>query len=308
MREKHGGRRSVICIPKLKQPIDIQLATTVDRQLAYRIKRETLEKRNHMPRAQQNRIVSKHFYCIRISDILRAVEFDLAYGFLRLGLTLIATLDIGITQGSPLSPGLADLVLMVIEARNMTVFISEATRWRILVMRWVDDLFMAAVAFFKNSAPGIIRPSLRGAALVMADEKFDSIEKAYSTTGLVLKMENADMFAGITMVWKDSQLHTCQDFPQNALVARKFQNAFSSTPKSSKIGVVIGQYLGILDRASHQDFEETMARLSCHLLAAGYSFRIFESTFERVKGENPYLSTIFDSLLLTLKHHFYDTL
>ena len=218
------------------------------------------------------------------------------------------TLEIGITQGSPLSPGLADLVLMVIEARNMTVFTSEATRWRILVMRWVDDLFMAAVAFFKNSAPGIIRPSLRGAARVMADEKFDSIEKAYSTTGLVLKMENADIFAGITMVWKDSQLHTCQDFPQNALVARKFQNAFSFTPKSSKIGVVIGQYLGILDRASHQDFEETMARLSCHLLAAGYSFKIFESAFARIVGKNPYLSTIFDSLLLTLKHHFYGTL
>ena len=55
----------------------------MNRQLAFRIKREALEKRNHIPRAQQNRIVNKNFLCIRIADILRAVEFDLAYGFLR---------------------------------------------------------------------------------------------------------------------------------------------------------------------------------------------------------------------------------
>ena len=46
------------------------------------------------------------------------------------------------------------------------------------------------------------------------------------------------------------------------LIPRRFADAYSFSPQSSKIGVVIGQYLGILDRTSQLDFEETMAMLT----------------------------------------------
>ena len=86
----------------------------------FRTKRVAAERRNHTARAQNNRVVAKNFYCITIPDLERVINFDLKFGYIFLGSTLLRAILKGIIQGSPLSPGIADLVLMVLELKNAT--------------------------------------------------------------------------------------------------------------------------------------------------------------------------------------------
>ena len=66
------------------------------------------------------------------------------FGYSRFGATLLS-FDVGITQGSPLSPGLADMVLQAVENKNLRTFRYELKLWKLHVFRWVDDILMVLV-------------------------------------------------------------------------------------------------------------------------------------------------------------------
>ena len=59
---------------------------------------------------------------------------------------MIAQLQ-AVTQGSPLPPGVADMVLMVLEEVDAKASASESHRWISFASRWVDDVWMCIIGF-----------------------------------------------------------------------------------------------------------------------------------------------------------------
>ena len=65
------------------------------------------------------------------------------FGYVRYGCSLLIMLLVGLTQGSPLSPGVADIVMVVVDSNNEKVFILQSSIFLLLLMRWVDDVYWA---------------------------------------------------------------------------------------------------------------------------------------------------------------------
>ena len=55
------------------------------------------------------------WFCIHVEDIIELIDFDLKFGYLYFGGILFVNKMVGVTQGSPISLGIADMVLSVIE-------------------------------------------------------------------------------------------------------------------------------------------------------------------------------------------------
>ena len=115
---KFGGRRIVIAIPCQKLPNVMTGFKSEDNNLAFRVKNVFAENRNFTARAQSNRNVCSVFFCIHCEDIMEVVNYDLKFGYVFFGCILFVNRVLEITQGSPVSPGLADMKLSVIEEIN----------------------------------------------------------------------------------------------------------------------------------------------------------------------------------------------
>ena len=135
------------------------------------------------------------------------IQFDLFYGFYRFGKTLLKS-KVGLTQGSPLSPAIADLVLQCIETKNASSFMVESRIWASLVIRWVDDIYIAMVC--NNLFSAAINSRLRKRKTIeeVAIEFQDSIRKAYPCEGLGLKDEDSSFFAGFALRWNKNRFIT----------------------------------------------------------------------------------------------------
>ena len=118
-----------------------------DKHLAFRVKRLFAENRNITACGQSNRKVCASFFCIHIEDILELIEFDLKCGYIYFGCILFVNKVVGVTQGSPVSPGIADMVLSVIEEVNSSIVTFEAKRWLTFIIRWVDDMWFSMMCF-----------------------------------------------------------------------------------------------------------------------------------------------------------------
>ena len=66
---------------------------------------------------------------------------------------------IGVTQGSPLSLATAELVPQVTEEMSSSRFIAETKMWTMMVVRWVDDIYIALMC--KNVSSAKIDARLR---------------------------------------------------------------------------------------------------------------------------------------------------
>ena len=75
--------------------------------------------------------MKREVWSIHCEDIIDVVNYDLKHGYVFFGRILFVQREVGITQGSPLSPGLADMALSVIEEINSMIFIVESKRWLI---------------------------------------------------------------------------------------------------------------------------------------------------------------------------------
>ena len=109
----------------MKRPANPTTFRCNDVELGLRLKRELEDRRKFNPRAQNNARTSDDFYVIHFEDIWREIQLDLFYGSYRFGKTLLKS-KVGLTQGSPLSPAIADLVLQCIETKNASSFTLES--------------------------------------------------------------------------------------------------------------------------------------------------------------------------------------
>ena len=106
----------VIAIPRLRLPPAMAGFKSEDKVLSFRVKKMFAESRNFIARAQSNRRVSSNFwFCIHVENIFELIWFDLKFGYLYFGGILFVNKLVGVTQGSLISPGIADMVLLVIE-------------------------------------------------------------------------------------------------------------------------------------------------------------------------------------------------
>ena len=69
-----------------------------------------MDKRGFVARAQSNARVSDKYFVITLPDVWQDILFDLHYVFFKSGKTLLKCC-IGVTQGSALSPAIAELVI-----------------------------------------------------------------------------------------------------------------------------------------------------------------------------------------------------
>ena len=104
----------MIAIPKEKLPNAMAGFKSVDKNLVYRVKRLFAENRNYVARAQCCRKVCSAIWCIHCEDSIDVLNYDLKHGYVLFGRILLIQRDVGITHGSPLALGLADMVLSVI--------------------------------------------------------------------------------------------------------------------------------------------------------------------------------------------------
>ena len=114
------------------------------------MKKQFVESRNCIVRAESCRKVSSAFFCIHCEDIMKVVNHDLQYCYVFFGRALFVNIVLGITKGSRVSPGIADIVLLVIGEINSIIFTFEAKRWLIFIIRWVDDIWISLVCFLSN--------------------------------------------------------------------------------------------------------------------------------------------------------------
>ena len=137
----------VIAIPRQRLPTVMAGFKSEDKHLAFRVKRLFAENRNFTARGQSNRKVCASFLRIRIEDMLELIEFDSKCGYIYVGCILLVNTMVGVTQGSLVSPGIADMVLSVIEEVNSSTFTFEAKRWLTFIIRWVDDMWFSMMCF-----------------------------------------------------------------------------------------------------------------------------------------------------------------
>lgn len=282
----HGNRRNNVCVPKTKVPFDLSMVQTQIRQIGLRCRKEALDLRNHTIRAQALRKCAFSHYCIHLTDMEYVLSFDLKYGYMRLGTSLCISQNVGIPQGSPLSPGIAEMVLATTEAKNKNVFISDGLRWLHCFAKLVDDGFFGLVAFIKKCLSPSPRARVKGACKVWADERFCAITGAYFQTGLGVKEEDESVFIGMHVafdgIWKCGM-----KFPQPH--ENKYRLACSFAPMSLKIGVVIGQiYAALVRDSTSYIVPEISLFLSC-MKNAGYSHKIIDCAVRSICQKLPWL-------------------
>ena len=108
---------------------------------------------------------------------------ELLVGFVRFGTTLLRS-DIGITQGSPLSPGLADMVLQAVEHRNGKTSRANWKLWMLTILRWVDDMLMITICLDTTKAGIDLRLRHRCSIEEFANTTLDNICDVYKQSGL----------------------------------------------------------------------------------------------------------------------------
>ena len=115
------------------------------------------------------------------------IDFDLKFGYLYFGGILFVNKMVCVFQGSPIYPGIADMVLSVIEEINSNIFIYESKKWQTFVIRWVDDIWFALVCFIRTDLPETMKTKCIKSALLTGEERFDMFRKAYKCKGLCIK-------------------------------------------------------------------------------------------------------------------------
>ena len=219
-----------------------------DRILGLRMKKEILSKYAHSCRSQSNsKVKAADFFVIAIDHIWKNFEFDLEFGYSRFGATLLS-FDVGITQGSPLSPGLADMVLQAVENKQLRTFRYELKLWSLHVFRWADDILMVLVCLDVKKAAIDFRIRRKMDLKTFANETFSRFGKIYKETGLALKDEDPTTFAGFTLDWFQGCFATTSIPPASPEFDCKYQNSYTFAPKSLKEGVVVGLMIGTIDK------------------------------------------------------------
>ena len=115
-----------------------------DKQLAFRVKGQFADNKNYTPRSQACNRVSSALFCIHLEDVMLLIILDLACGSVFFGCLFFVNIQCGITQGSLLCLGVADMVLSVIEERNSMLVSFEAKRWMSFLVRRVDVLWFCS--------------------------------------------------------------------------------------------------------------------------------------------------------------------
>lgn len=136
------------------------------------------------------------------------IETDLVCGCCLLGNGLIS-FPKGVGQGSSLSPGIADLVLICVEAKNVFIFVVDAKRWIIFILRYMDDIFVIIVSLLSRnilSMSSSICVRVKSLALDLRMQKNVDIKNAYMAITLPLKDEDCRVFAGIVLSWGGNRI------------------------------------------------------------------------------------------------------
>ena len=270
---------------------------TEDKRLAFRVKTTFAESRNYVARTQCNRKVSTNFYCVHLNDVLELLEFDLLFGFLFFGSQLCIQRIYGINQGSPVSPGIADMVLCVIEQKNYSIMIFESEKWLTFIIRWVDDIWFALVFFMRQCLSDRSKAKVLSSFQISCGKRLCEIEDVYKNNGLGTKSEDASVFAGVSVSWGEGTFYLKQRFPAAQFMDRKYQSGWSYSPASRKLGMMIGLFVGILDRCSHQNLiVGNCLELVCCLVGCGFGLRAFRAAFKKLCDAHPKLGSIFMKL------------
>jgi len=190
--------------------------------------------------------------------------------------------------------------MIVLEQKKFGIYTTtELSRWTLVAVRWVDGFWCAAIGVFQPSSDQRTSAKIKGVAKFMAKQLVDKMCGVYHGTGLGFRVGNEAIFAGMAIRWSGSRLMMVQDFLSDMSV-RKFVNAYAFGPLSRKIGLVAGMIIGVCDRASDLDFEETLTLLSRHLHYAGYFRSIIEPALLQLQSKNPYLRQKFDHAIRPL--------
>ena len=136
----------------------------------------------------------------------------------------------------------------------------------------------------------------RGAAKVMLKEKVKRILEVYTQTCLALKDEDSSVFAGVDVKWNESRFWIGQHF-SNDLLEIRYQNACSFAPQFMKVGMVICQYVAILDRSCDMNWQLPLCKLTISLLRAGCSRCISHEAFGKITMNNSQMDLQFKEIL-----------
>ena len=256
-----------------------------------------MDKRGFVARAQSNCRVSDKYFVIKLPDAWKVILFDLHYGFFKFGKTLLKGC-IGVTQGSPLSPAIAELVIQVTEKRNSSRFIAESKMWIMMVVRWVDDIYIALVCKNVPSAWIDTKLKLRKTIDQFATKMHEDVKSAYTMTGLQLKVEDPTFFAGFSLRWNSGRIITSAIVPMNPLTARKLISADSVIPRSMKGAICYGMLVSFIDRTVIFDSGviRTLRRL-CMSMDAAHLKCLRIMAIKKLVARNQKLTQVFDGVI-----------
>ena len=93
---------------------------------------------------------SKHWCVLHTDDLDKILKFDLECGALYAGQLLFVML-VGVTQGSPASPGIAAVVTCWLEHANFQILFSSSSWFKSWTKRWVDDIMGTGCIVFTTN-------------------------------------------------------------------------------------------------------------------------------------------------------------
>ena len=120
------------------------------------------------------------------------------------------------------------------------------------------------------------------------------------STGMGIKDEDENIFAGIEVRWEQNRFALNQFLGTSPVVNPQFVNSWSFTAVQGKIGFIIGMFLFALDRSVDLRFDAIFALLTRHLLAAGFSKKIFEAALRQLEAKQPHLLDKFRAVVRPL--------
>ena len=106
-----------------------------DKQLAFKVKKQSIESRNFTPRDQFKKkdalpcIASIRMICWSSLNFIYCLATFISVQF------LFINKHVGVTKGRPIFPGIADLILSCVEEVDACICVSEARRWLTFVIR-----------------------------------------------------------------------------------------------------------------------------------------------------------------------------
>ena len=184
----------------------------------------------------------------------------------------------GMTQGSPLAPGVCSNVLIFLEYRSKIEFL-ESFKWTTrLLMRWVDDKWGLLTLWYLASSDQEVEftqqlESMKTAILDVYRAEFGT------------KVEDSTIFVGLEM----SVSHGHVSFEQHFDDKVRFQNFYGCRPRRDKISNVVSQIAAAVDRCFGRCLPSSLQRLFSCFVKAGYPHHILLEAVHSFCRCHPYL-------------------